>query len=107
MKELLSQATKDFHFIFVGALYKHFDRVAMGSYILGPTLANAFLVFQEKNCIERCPLEYTSFNYRKYVDDIFVLFNSLEHLKLFQSYLNSRHVNISLTIKNKKRPFLT
>ena len=35
-------------------------------------------------------------------DNIFVLFNSPEHLKRFQSYLNSRHVNISFTIENEK-----
>ena len=27
---------------------------------------------------------------------------SPEHLKCFQSYLNSRHVNISITIENEK-----
>ena len=35
-------------------------------------------------------------------NNIFVLFNSLEHLKPFQSYLNSCHVNISFTIVNEK-----
>ena len=56
-KELLSLATKDSHFIFVGTLYKQIDGVAMGS-PLGPTLANAFLVFHEKNWLEHCPLKY-------------------------------------------------
>ena len=42
---------------------------------LGPTLANALLVYQEKNWLERCPLEHRPFYYRRYVDDIFVLFN--------------------------------
>ena len=35
-------------------------------------------------------------------DYVFVLFNSLEHLKRFQSYLNSPHFNISFTIENEK-----
>ena len=47
-KELLSLATKDLHFIFGWILYKQIDGVAMGS-LLGPTLANAFLVYHEKN----------------------------------------------------------
>ena len=47
-KELLSLATKDSHFIFNGTLYKQIDGVAMGS-PLGPTLADAFLVYHEKN----------------------------------------------------------
>ena len=64
---------------------------------LGPTLANAFLVYHEKNWLEHCPVEYRPLYYRRYVDDIFVLFNSAEHLKRFHSYLNSRHLNISFT----------
>ena len=55
-KELLSLATKDSHFIFDGTLYKQIDGVAMGS-PLGPTLANAFLVYHEKNWLEHCPVE--------------------------------------------------
>ena len=77
------------------------DGVAMGS-PLGPTLANAFLVYNEKNWLEHFPLEYRPFYYRRYVNDIFVLFNSAEHLKRFHSYLNSRHLNISFTIENEK-----
>ena len=73
----------------------------MGSPI-GPTLANTFLVYHEKNWLKHCPLEYTPLYYRKYVDDMSVLFNSAEHLKCFHSYLNSRHLNISFTIENEK-----
>ena len=69
---------------------------------LDPTLVNAFLVYHEKNSLEQCPVEYRPLYYRRYVDDIFVLFNSAEHLKRFFNYLNSRHLNISLTIENKK-----
>ena len=58
-KELLSLATKDSHFIFDGTLYKQIDGVAMSS-TLGATLANAFLVYHEKNWLEHCPLEYRS-----------------------------------------------
>ena len=47
-------------------------------------------------------MEYIPLYYRRYVDDIFVLFNSAEHLKPFYSYLNSRHLNISLTMENDK-----
>ena len=47
-KELLSLATKESYFIFNEILYKQIDGVAMGS-PLGPTLANAFLCFYEKN----------------------------------------------------------
>ena len=63
-KELFSLATKDSHFIFDGTLYKQIDGVAMGSPV-GPTLANAFLVYHEKNRLENCPVEYTPLYYRR------------------------------------------
>ena len=69
---------------------------------VGPTLANTFWVYHEKNWLEHCPLECRPLYYRRYVDDIFVLFNSGEHLKRFPSYLNSRHLNISFTIEYEK-----
>ena len=61
-KELLSLATKDSHFIFDGTLYKQIDGPATG-FALGPTLANAFLVYHEKNWLEHCPLEYRPLYY--------------------------------------------
>ena len=78
LKELLSLATKDSHFIFDGTLYKQIDKVAIGS-TLGPTLANAFLFYHDKNWMERSLVEYRPFYYRRFVDDIIALFNSLEH----------------------------
>ena len=60
------------------------------------------MVYHEKNWLERCPLEYRPLYYRRYVHDIFVLFNSPGHLKRFHSYLNSYHLNISSTIENEK-----
>ena len=47
-------------FIFDGTLYIQIDGVAMDS-VLGCTLANAFLVYHEKNWLERCPLKYRPF----------------------------------------------
>ena len=100
-KELFYLTTKNSHFIFDATLYKQIDCVAMGL-PLAPTLANAFLFYHVKNWLEHCPLEYRPLYYRRYVDDIFVLFNSAEHLKRFHSYLNSHHLNISFMIENEK-----
>ena len=47
--------------------------MAMGSPV-GPTLANVFLVYHEKNWLEHCPLEHRPLYYRRYADGIFVLF---------------------------------
>ena len=76
---------------------------------LGPSLANAFLTHHEQDWLDSSPLEYRPLYYRRYVDDIFVLFKSSDHLKRFQSYLNSSHVSMSFTIEteqNNKIPFL-
>ena len=100
-KELLSMATKESHFLFDGTLYKQIDGMAMDS-PLGSTLANAFLVYHQKSWLKNCSLEYRPLYYRRYVDDIFVLFDSAEHLKRFHSYLNSCHLNMSFTMENEK-----
>ena len=87
-KELLSLAANESYSIFNNISYKQIDGVAMGS-PLGPSLANAFLAHHEQNWLDSCPLEYRPLYYQRYVDDIFVLFKSSDHLKRFQSYLNS------------------
>ena len=75
--------------------------MAIGS-LIGPTLVNAFLVYNEKSWIEHCPLKYRPLYYRRYLDDTFVLFNSAEHLKRFHSYLNSCHLNVSFVMESEK-----
>ena len=52
LKQLLCLATKESYFIFNGLLYKQVDSVAMGS-PLGPSLANAFLSYYEKNLVKQ------------------------------------------------------
>ena len=49
---------------------------------LGPTVANVFLLFYELKWLEQCPGEFKPAFYRRYADDIFVLFESAEHLKI-------------------------
>ena len=101
-KELLSLAAKESYFVFNGQLYKQVDGVAMGS-PLGPTLANAFLVHFEKNWLRNCPSDFKPHYYRRYVDDIFVLFTSPRHLEAFRNFLNGRHANLSFTIEREKQ----
>ena len=64
---------------------------------LGPTLANAYLSHYEKIWLERCPQEIKSLFYRRYVDDIFVLFESQYKLKKFLHYFNGCHRNMSFS----------
>ena len=95
-KNLLLLATQESHFIFNDVLHKQKDGVAMGS-PLGPTIANVFLSFYEFECLEQCPKEFKPDFYRKYVDNIFLLFESAEHLSKFRVYLNTCHPNMSFS----------
>ena len=81
-------ATSESSFIFDNILYKQIDGVAMGS-PLGPSLANAFLCHYEKLWLDSCPPQFKPVVYRGYVDDIFVLFRSKNHLLLFAKYMNN------------------
>ena len=92
---LLKLATPESSFIFDNIFYKQIDGVAMGS-PLGPTLADAFLCHYEKFRLDRCPPEFKPVLYRRYVDDIFVLFKSKDHLLLFAKYKNTRYKNLKL-----------
>ena len=59
----------------------------------------------EQNWLDSCPFEYRPSYYRPYVDDIFVLFKSSDHLKrhYYQSYLNSCKVNMTFIVETKQK----
>ena len=97
---MLKLATTESSFIVDNKLYKQIDGVAMGS-PLGPTLATAFLCHFEKNWLNECPSQFKPVVYKRYVDDIFVLFKSKEHLKLFVNYMNSKHRNIKFIFETE------
>ena len=76
---------------------------------LGPTLANVFLCYWEEIWLSKCPQKFAPVYYRRYIDDTFLLFSSLDHVKKFHKYLNSRHKNMSFTYEieeNSKLSFL-
>ena len=95
-------------FNFGDKIYKQTDVVVMGS-PLGPSLANAFLCFHEQIWLNGYPEDFKPVCYRRYVDDIFALFRSPDHLEKFTNYLNSKHKNLKLTYEkesNNSLPFL-
>ena len=101
-------ALKNNFFNFDGKIYKQTNGVAMGS-PLGPSIANAFLCFHEQMWLNDCREDFKSVCYRRYVDDIFALFHSPDHLEKFTSYLNLKHKNIKFTYEkesNDSLPFL-
>ena len=93
---LLTMATTESFILFNGSYYKQVDGVAMGS-PLGPTLANIFLGHNERQWLMDCPTKFKPTYYRRYVDDIFVLFNDKSHLEQFKTYFNAQHPNMNFT----------
>ena len=90
------------------AFCTYVDGVAMGS-PLRPSLANTILCHHETKRFNDCPEKFKPVFYKRYVDDIFVLFKRPEHVKPFVDYMNSKHKNISFsfeTEKNREMPFL-
>ena len=107
-ENLFRMALQNNFFNFDGKIYKQTDGVAMVS-LLDPGLANAFSCFHEQVWLNDCPEDFKPVYYRKYVDDIFPLFRSPDHLEKFTYYLNSKHKNIKFTYEkesNKPLPFL-
>ena len=94
--------------MFNGVYYSQIDAVAMGS-PLGPTLANLFLAYHEENWLNDCPIQFKPTYYRRYVDDIFLMFQERSHIKKFLRYMNSRHTNMNFTVEEEvdnSLPFL-
>ena len=95
-RSMLSLATKESFISFNGCFYKQIDGVAMGS-PLGPTFANIFLCYHEEKWLNSCPVDIKPLFYRRYVDDIFLLFDKPEQVDCFKAYMNSRHPNMKFT----------
>ena len=88
-------------------MYDQVDRVAMGS-PLAPILANIFMGYHEKGWIRN--YNYGELLYcKRYVDDIFAVFETKNHAVSFYYYVNKQCSNIKFTMeteKNGKLPFL-
>ena len=76
-RDLLNLATKESIFTFNNKFYIQVDGVAMVS-PLGPILSNIILSHHEENLLNKCPIKLKQSFYRRYVNDIFVLFESSE-----------------------------
>ena len=90
MFEMLSLTLKESIILFHKKYYSQIDGVAMSS-SLGPTLANIFLCYNESNWLKYFPKDFKPVNYKRYVDDIFLLFNKPEHAQFFLEYINKKH----------------
>ncbi len=102
-KKLLTYATGGI-FTFNNKYYKQVDGICMGS-PLGPTLSSLFLAHLEKNWFQN---DFSPVMYRRYVDDIFCIFDDETSFQRFYDYINNQHSNLKFTVEigKKEIPFL-
>ena len=91
---LLNLACKNMIFQFNDTLYMQKDGVAMGSN-LGPTLAAFAMDLVETK------LPFRPIYFRRYVDDIFAIFNSESDASSYLTLLNSCHSNLQFTMEKQ------
>ena len=106
IRELLTLATYESFFIFDQVVYRQIDNVAVGT-PLGPILANAFLCHFEKQWLSECLPDFLPKVFKRYVDDIFVMFLCQSHLKDFVNYMNTKRPKIKFTSEFVKNDFLS
>ena len=69
---------------------------------LAPILASIFLGYHEKGWIRN--YNYGALlNYKRYVNDIFAVFEAKDHAVLFYSYISRQHSNIKFTMETEKK----
>ena len=101
-KCLLTFATKESYFLFDGELYQQVDGVAMVS-PLGPTLANSFLCDYDDIWLHNCSLECKLSYYKRYLDNIFVLFESETQVESFKNFMNNCHPKMKFTFEKEQK----
>ena len=95
-------------FLYKGMVYKQRDGVAMGS-PLAPLLANWFVATVEDRILSDVSLGYCKpAMYKRYVDDIFAVFQSNIERDQFLDILNQAHQNLTFTMETSTSslPFL-
>ena len=107
LQKLFQFATSQTNFLFNGSMYDQVDGVAMGP-PLAPILANIFMGYHDKGWIRNYNYGGLLY-YKRYVDDIFAVFETKDHALSFYNYISRQHSKIKFTMeteKNGKLPFL-
>ena len=99
--EMLSLTTKENVILLDQKYYCQIDRLAMGSPLV-PTLANIFICHHETRWLKNCLESFKPVYYKRYVDDIFVLFGKPEQVLRFVNYMNKRQNNIKFLFETEK-----
>ena len=87
--------------IFDEECYTQIDGVGI-EYPLGKTFISFYLWVIWEKLLEECIVESSLNVYKRYVDDIFVFFDSCSQLLTFVDYINQQHPNIKLTFESEK-----
>ena len=107
LTKLFRFATSQTHFYFDGKIFDQVDEVEM-SYTLRPALANLFMGYNVQKWLESDHGTLSKF-YRRYLNDIFCLFENEHQVLTFHDFLNIQHLNLNFTIEKehmKQLPFL-
>ena len=99
-KKLLELCVQDNRFIFNEEHMQQHEGFAMGSPLSAP-MANLFLAHHEVRWLDQCPPDFKPLLYKRYVDDTFMVFRSLDQVDRFFHYINQRHPNIKFTRENE------
>ena len=99
-RNLLTVATKESFFMLNNKFSKQINGVVMRS-PLGPALANVFMCSFENKWPKDFHHSWKRVFYRWYVDDIFVLFSSLDQAEKFRKYLSSKHPTIRFLLEKE------
>ena len=100
-KCFLTLATKESYFLFDGKLYQQVDGVSLGS-PLGSTPANVFLCHSKDIWLRNFSLECKPSYYKRYVDDMFVLFESETQVESFKNLMNTCHPKIKFAFEKEQ-----
>ena len=57
--------------------------------------------YHESNWLKDCPKHFRPFSYKRYVDDIFVLFDKPEHAQFFLECIDKKSKNIKFSIETE------
>ena len=105
LKQLFNFATSSTHFMFSGSFYDQIGGVSMGS-PLGPVLANLFMGYHEKKWLQEFD-KGKILMYKRYVDDIFCMFENEKDAENFFEFLNCQHKSIKFTLEKESNKLLS
>ena len=100
LRKLLVICTQKSHFQFKGNYFDQIDGVAMGG-SLGPFFAEFFMDWFENKYMDEIK-KYGVVSWKRFVDDIFILFSDSSKSTQLLEFLNSKHPNIKFTEEKEK-----